>query len=288
MHVTSETQVYGLIGYPVKHSISPQIHNSAFKALKINAVYLTFEVKKEFLKKALDGVKALGVKGVNVTIPYKIDVIKHLDELNQEAKLIGAVNTVLNADGKLIGFNTDSIGVLKAFEAYEVDLTGKKVVLLGAGGAAKAIGYAIADKANSLIILNRTKRKALKLAKELKRKLKANVLGGELTLKALRENLINADIIVNATSIGMTPNLNQTPIPKELLKSHMVVLDVVYNPLETKLLQEAKEAGAKCINGVEMLVQQAAEAFKIWFKVNPPIDEMRKAALKSLIGKESN
>ncbi|MBS7655017.1 shikimate dehydrogenase [Candidatus Bathyarchaeota archaeon] len=288
MDATSETEVYGLIGYPVKHSISPQIHNSAFKTLKINAVYLTFEVKKEFLKKALDGVKALGVKGVNVTIPYKIDVVKHLDELSQEATLIGAVNTILNTNGKLIGFNTDGIGVLKAFKAYKVELTGKKVVLLGAGGAAKAIGYAIADKVNSLIILNRTKRKALMLSKELKRKLKANALGGDLTLESLRKSLINADIIVNATSIGMTPNFNQTPVPKELLKSNMVVLDVVYNPLETKLLQEAKEAGAKCINGVEMLVQQAAEAFKIWFKVDPPIDEMRKAALKSLIGKEVN
>jgi shikimate dehydrogenase len=288
MNVTSETDVYGLMGYPVKHSVSPQIHNSAFKTLKINAVYLTFEVKKEFLKRALDGIKALGIKGVNVTIPHKINVVKYLDELSEEAALIGAVNTILNNDGELLGFNTDSTGVLKAFKAYKVDLTGKKVVLVGAGGAAKAIAFAIAEKVNSLIILNRTRKKASNLAKELKRKLKVNVLSEKLTFEALRKNLIDADIIVNATSIGMMPNFNQTPIPKELLKSNMIVLDVVYNPLETKLLKEAGEVGAKCINGLEMLVQQAAEAFKIWFKIDPPIDEMRNAALKSLIGKEAN
>ena len=172
MNITSETEIYGLIGYPVKHSVSPQIHNAAFKTVGINAVYLTFEVKKEFLKKALDGVKALGIKGLNVTIPHKVNVIKYLNKLTYEANLIGSVNTILNEDGKLIGFNTDYTGVLKTFETYKIDLTNKKIVLLGAGGAAKAIAFAIAEKASSLIILNRTKRKAVNLVKELNKKLK--------------------------------------------------------------------------------------------------------------------
>lgn len=287
MNITSETKIYGLIGYPVKHSVSPQIHNAAFKTIGINAVYLTFEVKKEFLKKALDGVKALGIKGLNVTIPHKVNVIKYLNKLTYEANLIGAVNTILNEDGKLIGFNTDYTGVLKTFETYKIDLTNKKIVLLGAGGAAKAIAFAIAEKASSLIILNRTKRKAVNLVKELNKKLKVNALGNSLTFKALKNSLKDADILINATSVGMEPNVNQTLVAKELLQKDMVVFDIIYNPLETKLLKEAREIGAKCINGVEMLVQQAAEAFKIWFKIEPPINEMRKAALKSLTGEEN-
>lgn len=287
MNITSETKIYGLIGYPVKHSVSPQIHNAAFKTIGINAVYLTFEVKKEFLRKALDGVKALGIKGLNVTIPHKVNVIKYLNKLTYEANLIGAVNTILNEDGKLIGFNTDYTGVLKTFETYKIDLTNKKIVLLGAGGAAKAIAFAIAEKASSLIILNRTKRKAVNLVKELNKKLKVNALGNSLTFKALKNGLKDADILINATSVGMEPNVNQTLVAKELLQKDMVVFDIIYNPLETKLLKEAREIGAKCINGVEMLVQQAAEAFKIWFKIEPPINEMRKAALKSLTGEES-
>jgi shikimate dehydrogenase len=287
VNITSETKIYGLIGYPVKHSVSPQIHNAAFKTIGINAVYLTFEVKKEFLKKALDGVKALGIKGLNVTIPHKVNVIKYLNKLTYEANLIGAVNTILNEDGKLIGFNTDYTGVLKTFETYKIDLTNKKIVLLGAGGAAKAIAFAIAEKASSLIILNRTKRKAVNLVKELNKKLKVNALGNSLTFKALKNSLKDADILINATSVGMEPNVNQTLVAKELLQKDMVVFDIIYNPLETKLLKEAREIGAKCINGVEMLVQQAAEAFKIWFKIEPPINEMRKAALKSLTGEES-
>jgi len=287
VNITSETKIYGLIGYPVKHSVSPQIHNAAFKTIGINAVYLTFEVKKEFLKKALDGVKALGIKGLNVTIPHKVNVIKYLNKLTYEANLIGAVNTILNEDGKLIGFNTDYTGVLKTFETYKIDLTNKKIVLLGAGGAAKAIAFAIAEKASSLIILNRTKRKAVNLVKELNKKLKVNALGNSLTFKALKNSLKDADILINATSVGMEPNVNQTLVAKELLQKDMVVFDIIYNPLETKLLKEAGEIGAKCINGVEMLVQQAAEAFKIWFKIEPPVNEMRKAALKSLTGEES-
>jgi shikimate dehydrogenase len=287
VNITSETKIYGLIGYPVKHSVSPQIHNAAFKTIGINAVYLTFEVKKEFLKKALDGVKALGIKGLNVTIPHKVNVIKYLNKLTYEANLIGAVNTILNEDGKLIGFNTDYTGVLKTFETYKIDLTNKKIVLLGAGGAAKAIAFAIAEKASSLIILNRTKRKAVNLVKELNKKLKVNALGNSLTFKALKNSLKDADILINATSVGMEPNVNQTLVAKELLQKDMVVFDIIYNPLETKLLKEAREIGAKCINGVEMLVQQAAEAFKIWFKIEPPINEMRKAALKSLTGEEN-
>jgi len=287
VNITSETKIYGLIGYPVKHSVSPQIHNAAFKTIGINAVYLTFEVKKEFLRKALDGVKALGIKGLNVTIPHKVNVIKYLNKLTYEANLIGAVNTILNEDGKLIGFNTDYTGVLKTFETYKIDLTNKKIVLLGAGGAAKAIAFAIAEKASSLIILNRTKRKAVNLVKELNKKLKVNALGNSLTFKALKNSLKDADILINATSVGMEPNVNQTLVAKELLQKDMVVFDIIYNPLETKLLKEAREIGAKCINGIEMLVQQAAEAFKIWFKIEPPINEMRKAALKSLTGEES-
>jgi len=287
VNITSETKIYGLIGYPVKHSVSPQIHNAAFKTVGINAVYLTFEVKKEFLKKALDGVKALGIKGLNVTIPHKVNVIKYLNKLTYEAKLIGAVNTILNEGGKLIGFNTDYTGVLKTFETYKIDLTNKKIVLLGAGGAAKAIAFAIAEKASSLIILNRTKRKAVNLVKELNKKLKVNALGNSLTFKALKNSLKDADILINATSVGMEPNVNQTLVAKELLQKDMIVFDIIYNPLETKLLKEAREIGAKCINGVEMLIQQAAEAFKIWFKIEPPINEMRKAALKSLTGEEN-
>lgn len=282
MKVTGETKICGLIGYPVGHSVSPQMHNSAFKALKLNFIYVTFEVKEALLKAAVEGIKGLGIRGVNVTIPYKVSITNYLNELRGEASLIGAVNTILNEGGRLIGFNTDAVGALRALEAHAATPIDKKVVVLGAGGAARAIAFALAGKARSITIVNRTEDKALALANELRRELNANALGKPLTAPTLKDELKDADILINATPTGMVPNVDQTLVGKELLRSDMAVMDIVYNPLETLLLKEARKIGAKCIDGLEMLVQQGAESFRIWTGREPPVRVMRDAALKSL------
>lgn len=281
-YITGATKLCSLIGDPVEHSLSPIMHNAAFQHLGLNYVYICLRVQSAKLRTAVEGIKSLGIQGLNVTIPHKITVMKYLDEIDPLAKDIGAVNTVANRDGGLVGSNTDGLGGLKALEEEGVTIKGKKVVLLGAGGAARALSFCIAPLADILVILNRTEEKAVELASSLRRRFSKKILGGNLNRDILVKELEGADILINSTSVGMYPRSGECLVDNSLLNPKMTVFDIVYNPLETRLLREAKRVGAKTVGGVDMLVHQGALAFQIWTGVTPPIDVMFRAVEKAL------
>ena len=266
--IDAQTKLYGVIGNPVRHSLSPIIHNGVFKRLGWNAIYLAFEVKN--LEEALRGIRGLDVKGVSVTSPFKTEIVPFLDKVEGLARKIEAVNTIVNRGGKLIGYNTDGRGALEALEE-EIDLRGKSVILLGAGGAARAIGFGLKKRDCQFIVANRSKKKGEGLSKE---------LGCDYlpisSLVRMKAGELEADVIINATSLGMVPRDRETPIPKKLLKEGMMVMDIVYQPLQTKLLREAKEKGCLTINGLEMLVRQGAAQSEIWTGRKPEMGPIKK------------
>ena len=272
----------GVIGDPIEHSLSPTIHNAAFNHLKLDFVFLAFRVKTADLENAVRGMRGLGIHGLNVTMPHKSAVIGCLDEADFTVRFLDSANTILNRDGRLSGFSTDGVGALKALRENGIDLSGKKVLLLGAGGAAKAIAFALVPEVGELAILNRSAEKAEELAETLVHMFNRKVISGALSPDAIKTNLRDTDILVNATSAGMKPHLSQSLVAPELLKSDLAVMDIVYNPVETKLAKDAKAAGAKVISGVEMLIYQGAASFEIWTGESAPIEVMRKAALNKL------
>jgi shikimate dehydrogenase len=282
MMISGKTRVCGVIGDPIEHTLSPVMHNAAFQALNLDFVFVAFKVKLTDVKDAISGMLGLGIHGLNVTMPHKGAVISYLDVVDQAAQAIGSVNTILNKNGKLFGFSTDGIGALKALEEKGVEPKGKRVLLLGAGGAAKAITYILAQKADELVILNRTPRQSTELANLLKQLYNRKVVADALSPEAIKHHLSNCDILINATSVGMTPKQDETPVKPEWLKPDLAVMDIVYNPIETKLAKDAKAAGAKVVSGLEMLIYQGAASFEIWTSRKPPVEVMRNAALNQL------
>ena len=282
MKIGTSTQVYALIGDPVEHSLSPLIHNLAFQSLKLNCVYLTFHVRIHELDKAIKGIKALGVSGFNVTVPHKVAILSFMDEIRPSASVIGAINTVVNDDGKLVGYNTDGQGALAALLNEGANPKGKRVVLLGAGGAARAIAFTLTPIVDKLIILNRTGSKASILAKQLEKRFRKEVEGKILSSKKLSNELDDTDILINSTSVGMYPNVDESLVDRKMIRSDMTVFDIVYNPLETKLIKEAKASGAKTVGGAKMLVYQGALSFEIWTGKKPPIEKMLKVVIEKL------
>ena len=282
MKISGKTRVCAIIGDPVEHSLSPVMHNAAFKELGLNLVYVAFTVTRNELKDAISSARTLGLRGLNVTMPHKNAVITYLDETDSTAKAIGAVNTILNNKGKLIGYNTDGVGAMRALKENGISPDGKKMLLLGAGGAAKAIAFQAAQEVEELVILNRTSEKAEKLAELLRKKFGERVKGGALSAEVLKKEMKDADILVNATSVGMHPDVNSSPVPSDLLRSGLCVMDIIYNPLETKLVTDAKAVGAKVVLGLEMLLYQGAVSFEIWTKHPAPVEVMKKAALNKL------
>ena len=272
----------GVIGDPIEHTLSPVIQNAAFSHLGLDFVFLAFHVKAADLENAIRGIRGLGIHGLNVTMPHKSTVIGCLDEVDSTVKFLGSANTILNRDGKLSGFSTDGVGALKALSENGVALSGKKVLLLGAGGAAKAIAFALVQEVGELAILNRSAENAEELAETLGNMFNRKVVGGGLSPSAIAENLRDSDVLVNATSAGMKPNLSQSLVEPQWLRSDLAVMDIVYNPVETKLAQDAKAAGAEVISGVEMLIYQGAASFEIWTGKSASIEVMRQAALNKL------
>ena len=282
MAISGKTRVCGVIGYPIGHTLSPTIQNAAFNHLKLDFVFLAFHVKAPELENAVQGMRGLSIHGLNVTMPHKNTIISYLDEVDSAVQFLGSANTILNKGGKLSGFNTDGVGALNALRENIVELSEKKVLLLGAGGAAKAIAFSFAQEAGSLCILNRGPEKAAVLADALNHIFCKEIVGGALSPSAVQKKLQDAEILVNATSVGMHPHVDQSLVEPQWLKPNMTVMDIVYNPVETKLAKDAKAAGAKVISGVEMLIYQGAASFKIWTGKSAPIEVMRKAALKKL------
>ena len=280
MKIIGNTKVCAVIGDPIDHSFSPIIQNAAFHALQLNYVYVAFRVSEENLKSSIEGIRVLNIRGFNVTMPLKSAIIPYLDQLDCHAQKIGAVNTVLNKNNKLIGYNTDGVGALSALEENHQSLTNKKVLILGAGGASRAISFSFAEYAYKLEILNRTIEKAKKIAEEINSLYPRKVKYG--SLENLTEATKTVDIIVNATSLGMYPKEVENPIPLDLLRPDHTVFDLVYHPIKTKLLSEAKKVGAKTINGLDLLLHQGSLSFKIWTGKQAPISVMRKAFMEHL------
>ena len=281
MKISGKTKVCAIIGDPVGHSLSPVMHNAAFKELGLNIVYVAFPVKTDKLEDAIKGAKSLGLLGLNVTMPHKHAVMQYLDETDSTAKTLGAVNTILNERGKLFGYNTDGKGAMIALQENCVD-SEEKMLLVGAGGAAKAIAFQTAQETEELVILNRTEEKAKQLANLINKTFGTKVKGKILSAEVLKEELETTNVLVNATSVGMSPDADASPVPADLLHSGLCVMDIVYNPLETKLLKDAKAVGAKVVSGLEMLLYQGAVAFEIWTNCPAPVDVMKKAALAKL------
>jgi len=258
--IDARTKLYGIIGNPVRNSLSPIIHNGAFKRMRMNAVYVAFEV--ENLAEAMIAIRRLGIRGVSVTIPFKTQVIPYLDQVDSIAGEIKAINTISNEGGKLIGYNTDWRGAIEALEK-KGDLRNKRVILLGAGGAARAIAWGLKEKNCRVFIINRSSDKARNLAIEF----------NYSPISCM--NALDAHVIINATSVGMYPNNTESPLPKEVLKPGMTVMDIVYHPLKTKLLREAEERGCQTIDGLEMLARQGAAQLQIWTGRRPEIEQIK-------------
>ena len=280
MKIKGSTNIVGLIGHPVEHSFSPPMHNAAFDALNMDCAYVAFDVNPNDLKSAIEGAESLNIKGFNVTIPHKVDVMQYLDELDEVARLIGAVNTI---DFKnLKGYNTDGIGAVKAIEEV-TSIKNKNVVVAGAGGASRAISFYIAKYgAESLTILNRNEVKAESLASDVS----DSGLIGEVasdSINAIGNYMESADVLIDTTPLGMHPNINDEPIVKaDMMDEDLVVFDAVYNPNETVLIKEAIKANAKPVYGIKMLLYQGAESFKIWTGKTAPVDVMEKALRNTL------
>lgn len=268
--ITGKTQVFGLIGNPVAQSFSPYIHNSLAEAMNIDMTYVTFPVEKVKLSEAYRGIKALGIGGANVTVPYKSDIINEIDAIDPEAANIGAVNTLVYEEGKSIrGYNTDWIGLLTSLKSNLVTIEGKSVLIIGAGGSARAVGVMCAkEKAAKVTVANRTVSKAEAIAAIVAEKY--DVVSRVVTIDQA-QNLEDVDIVIQTTPLGMYPDIERSPISgDDFLKNAEVAVDLIYNPAETKFLATARQQGCKTINGLEMLFYQAVKAFELWHDLTVP------------------
>jgi shikimate dehydrogenase len=267
--INGRTKIYGILGRPVAHSLSPEMHNAAFRELEINAVYVAFPVTD--LARAVAGLRGLAIRGVSVTIPFKEEIIPLIDELDPQAARIGAVNTVVNRDGRLIGYNTDWLGALRALQVH-TRLIGEHVLILGAGGAARAIAFGVLQEGGRVSLTDLDAPRAAALARDLKAE----------AIPLSRLDQCPAAILVNATPVGMQPQVEEIPMSPEYLGCFRLVMDVVYRPLETRLLQEAKARGAATIDGLQMLIHQATAQFELWTGMTAPLETMLRAAYKAL------
>ncbi len=267
--IDGATRVYGILGQPVAHSLSPAMHNAAFRRLDLNAVYVAFPVTD--LVQAVAGLRGLDVGGASVTIPFKEDIIALLDEIDPQAARMGAVNTVVNRDGRLVGYNTDWQGALVALEE-KTEVAGKRCLILGAGGASRAIAFAIQEQGGRVAVTDLDTARALALS----RKLWVEVVAPDYLAQ------YSAQILINATPVGMEPQQDGIPIDPELLSRYEVVMDIVYRPLDTRLLREARSQGCQVIDGLRMLIHQGAAQFELWTGRPAPVEVMARAAYDSL------
>jgi len=269
MPIHAGTELYAVIGSPIRHSMSPLMHNTAFAATGIDAVYVAFEVQD--IVAAIAGLRALGIRGASVTIPHKVSIMAELDVVDDDARAIGAVNTVVNRRGRLQGANTDVSGAVRAVEDRTL-ISKKRVAVLGAGGAARAIAYGMAARGGKICIFNRTAEKGDQLAR---------MVGGEAMPPAALKDF-QPEILINTTPVGMAPQLGKCPVGKTTLKTGMVVMDAVYNPSETELIRRARAAGCQVISGLLMFIYQGVEQFEIWTGREAPVADMERVVSRQL------
>lgn len=274
--------LYGLIGCPVEHSMSPAIHNDAFKERGIDGYYHAFHVEPDQLSESVQALKVLGVKGFNVTIPHKISIIPYLDELDETAKIVGAVNTVVNENGRLVGHNTDGNGYIQSLtEVLIKPITEQKILIIGAGGAARGIYFTLAHQGcQEIDLTNRTVSRAEELIKECPFENSSRAL----SFKHAEIQLESYDIIIQTTALGLHPNIDSKPLSLKNAKKSAVVSDIVYNPIKTSFLKEADELGLTIHNGVGMFVHQAALAFHLWTDQVPSVEKMSSIVYDKLGG----
>lgn len=277
----ANTKVVGLIGHPLKQTYSPFIHNIAFQFKNLDFIYLPFDVISENLGSALKGVMALGIEGLNVTIPYKERIMKYLDEVSEESAIIGAVNTIVNDHGSLKGYNTDVFGIMESLMPYKEEINGSKVSVIGAGGASRAVIYTLIRyfKPEEITLINRTVQRADSLQTYFSEKmLYNNFKTKDLFPPELLSTFQSSKLIINSTPIGMFPDVHDTPTElKESFYKDQLVFDMVYNPTETVFLKLAKKQGAKIIGGLKMLVYQAAKSFELWTGEEMPAEKISRA-----------
>jgi shikimate dehydrogenase len=263
IYTNSKKKIFAVIGNPIAHSLSPCMHNAAFKHLKLPFVFAAFKV--ENLASGILGIKSLDISGISVTIPHKIEIIKHINKIDKKAKAIGSVNTVLNKNGILSGYNTDCDGAMKALLEKTL-IKGKHAAVIGAGGAARAIVFGLISSGANVTIINRSIKKGENLAYE---------FGAEFSpFSDIKKR--KYDIIINTTPLGMFPNVDATPFDKKYFEKDMVVMDIVYSPLKTKFLKDAENAGCTIINGLSMFVFQGALQFELFTNKKAPIEIMKK------------
>ncbi|WP_377888407.1 shikimate dehydrogenase [Alkalihalobacillus sp. R86527] len=278
-------KLFGLVGQPLGHSMSPIMHNTEFKELGLPHHYQPFELREDELEEGIKALRLLGVEGFNVTIPHKVSIIPMLDEVEQEAMEIGAVNTVYRRGDLLIGANTDGQGYLQSLLKLtgEDSLINKKVLVVGAGGAARAVAVSISRSGvGSLTIANRTLDKAEKLSSVCRPYATVDAI----SLEILNSSLESYDIVINTTSIGMSPEINNVPLPVQNVREGVVMSDLIYNPLETLWLKQGREQGAITSNGLSMFVEQGALAFEKWLGIKPDRSRMKETVLKKLGGQQ--
>ncbi|MFP4309497.1 MAG: shikimate dehydrogenase [Desulfococcaceae bacterium] len=273
MVLNARTSLHCVFGDPVGHSLGPVMHNAAFRHAGVNGAYLAFRVTD--IRAAVDAVRALGIRGVSVTIPHKVSVMDHLDEIAPMAREIGAVNTLVNRDGKLVGYNSDSLGAVAAL-SEKVNLAEKSVAVIGAGGAARAVGFGVRAEGAAVTVVNRSVDRGETLARD---------IGAEF--RPLEDfDPAACQVLVNATPLGMSPNFDDTPISADALTPGTLIMDTVYNPRETRLLREAKQRGCVTIDGMAMFVYQGAFQFELWTGEKAPLPVMRAAVAAALGGGE--
>lgn len=284
MHL--KTQLVGLVGHPIKHTYSPFIHNVAFELTGLDYIYFPFNVIPSNLKSAIKGLVALGYKGFNVTIPHKIKVKEFMFKVSEEASFVGAINTVLIEEGKMFGYNTDVAGVLESLYSYRKEIAENECVVIGAGGSARAVIYTLIKhfKPSRIHLVNRTEQRADTLRQFFKTKMKFDSFTvNELIPPDIKDIIKNSVLIVNATSVGMHPDEDDAVLTqKDLFSKDQIVFDLVYNPAQTKLLKLAQSIGAKTVDGIKMLINQAAKSFEIWTGEKMPVEQVEKALLLKL------
>lgn len=281
VQIDGNTELFGVIGYPVKNSLSPVIQNIAFRSVGMNSVYLAFEVEPGKLAAAISGLAAIGVVGLNVTIPFKVACIKYMDFMDEYSTQVGAVNTIHFKEGKLYGYNTDGEGFITSLKNNGIDTKGMCALILGAGGAARSVAISLARSGvREIFIANRTRKNSEKIKHLINENFNAVNVTAASEFKDYYKYAQRADIIINCTSIGM--NSSDIPVDSEVLKVSHIVFDLVYYPLETSLLKAARTKGAKTVSGIEMLVFQGAESFRIWTGINPPYNEMLNAVNRNM------
>jgi len=285
----NNTQIIGVIGHPIKHSFSPLMHNISFDLLDLNYIYLPFDVPASNLKDALKGMLALGIKGLNVTLPHKEKILSLLKEVSEEANIIGAVNTVVNEEGVLHGYNTDVAGIVETLLPFKDEIAGRTVSVIGSGGSARSAIYALIRnfKPEKINIINRTEQTAESLKEYfITKMLFNNICSFELVPPDLIEVFASSKLIINATPVGMSPEIDDAPttIPESFNKEQ-IVFDFIYAPLQTKFLKLAASQGAITVNGLRMLVEQGSKSFELWTGQKMPIDQVYKALVSYLAEK---